>query len=168
MAGEAIRFVFLLPHYFLCIYHTTLASLLQIYFRLTCIFLLTSLPLLGTMGTVRRIYANNPTQWLDYNMSGQLLAPRQFWGEETGETASFARGENMTAREMLPAIGSKALVRFESVLVECTISDAKFAYGNARVLVSPVSGQGQQWVAFSRLVSAVSVNSSSLCEHKKG
>ena len=24
----------------------------------------------------------------DYNMSGQRLAPREFWGEETGETAS--------------------------------------------------------------------------------
>jgi hypothetical protein len=24
----------------------------------------------------------------DYNMSGQLLAPRRFWGEETGESAS--------------------------------------------------------------------------------
>lgn len=67
----------------------------------------------------------------------------------------------MTAKDMLPAIGSRALVRFESILVECIISDAKFAYGNARVLVSPVSGQGQQWVEFSRLVSAVPASSQS-------
>lgn len=71
----------------------------------------------------------------------------------------------MTAKDMLPAIGSRALVRFESVLVECIISDAKFAYGNARVLVSPISGSLTQWVDFSRLVSAVSPSVSSQSEH---
>jgi hypothetical protein len=74
----------------------------------------------------------------------------------------------VTAKEMLPAIGSRALVRFESVQVECTITDAKFSYGNARVLVSPVSGQGNQWVDFSRLVSAVNSDTiSSQIERKE-
>lgn len=82
----------------------------------------------------------------------------------------------MTAREMLPAIGSRALVRFESILVECVISDAKFSYGNARVLVSPIftdaryqevfdktnNTYNNQWVDFGRLVFPVS----SQCEQK--
>ena len=67
----------------------------------------------------------------------------------------------MTAKEMLPAIGSRAMVRFESILVECVISDAKFSYGNARVLVSPVAGTLTQWVDFSRLVKPVSASSQS-------
>jgi hypothetical protein len=70
----------------------------------------------------------------------------------------------VTAKEMLPAIGTRAMVRFESVLVECVITDAKFSYGNARVLVSPYAGSGQQWVDFSRLVSLVK-SVSSQCEH---
>lgn len=71
----------------------------------------------------------------------------------------------MTAKDMLPAIGTRALVRFESVLVECIISDAKFAYGNARVLVTPCAGANSQWVDFSRLVS---VPASSQSEQRRG
>ena len=32
-------------------------------------------------------FTNTCTCGADYNMSGQLLAPRAQWGEETGETA---------------------------------------------------------------------------------
>lgn len=44
-------------------------------------------------------YKFNPHLWREYNSSGQMLAPREQWGEETGETAAdYDRGFNDPGR----------------------------------------------------------------------
>lgn len=56
-----------------------------------------------------------------------------------------------TVIEMLPAVGSRAMVQFEDVAVECDVIDAKSAWGKTRLLVEPVSGNGSQWVEMQRV-----------------
>ena len=58
---------------------------------------------------------------------------------------------NMTARQMLPAIGSTVSVRFEQIQVVCNVVDVKQAYGTVRVQVVPTAGAGSQWVELPRL-----------------
>lgn len=60
----------------------------------------------------------------------------------------------MTAREMLPAIGQTVLVRFEEILINCTVRNVKSSYGRTRLLVSPMSGSGEQWVELPRVSQA--------------
>lgn len=57
-----------------------------------------------------------------------------------------------TARQLAPAIGSTVTVRFESLQIRCLVLDAKNAYGNVRLQVMPVAGEGEQWVDLSRLI----------------
>jgi len=56
-----------------------------------------------------------------------------------------------TAKQMLPALGAAVLVTFESVTVECEVIDVKNSYGKPRLLISPVSGSGEQWVELGRV-----------------
>jgi hypothetical protein len=56
-----------------------------------------------------------------------------------------------TAREMMPALGARVLVRFESLRIECTVKDVKNSWGQARLLVVPVAGTGEQWVEMGRI-----------------
>ena len=58
----------------------------------------------------------------------------------------------MTATEMIPAVGATVLVRCEDLHVQCTVKDVKMAYGRPRLLVTPVSGVGAQWVELGRLI----------------
>lgn len=60
----------------------------------------------------------------------------------------------MTALQLLPPIGTKVMVRMESLVVECKVLDAKNAYGRVRLLINPVSGSGAQWVLEDRVVRA--------------
>ena len=61
-----------------------------------------------------------------------------------------------TVNELKPQIGQKVWVRFESVLVRCTILDAKSAYGRARFQVTPTGPMqdedkgNAQWVESDR------------------
>lgn len=57
----------------------------------------------------------------------------------------------MTAREMLPAIGQSVAVRFEEILVNCTVRNVKSSYGRTRLLVTPTAGMGEQWVELPRV-----------------
>lgn len=59
-----------------------------------------------------------------------------------------------TVRELAPAIGARVHVRFESILVACTVRDAKSAWGKVRLLIEPVSGDGFQWIELERLAQA--------------
>jgi hypothetical protein len=59
-----------------------------------------------------------------------------------------------TCIAMLPAIGAKVRVRFESLHVECTVRDVKNSYGKPRLLIVPAMGSGEQWVELSRIVNA--------------
>lgn len=56
-----------------------------------------------------------------------------------------------TALEMLPAIGAKVRVRFESMQIDCTVKNVKNSWGQPRLLVSPVAGTGEQWVEMGRV-----------------
>lgn len=58
-----------------------------------------------------------------------------------------------TAREMAEMIGTTVQVKVESFQVPMTVTDAKVAYGNRRLLVSPIGGRGQAWVDASRIES---------------
>ena len=56
-----------------------------------------------------------------------------------------------TAKEMYPAIGQSVAVRFEDVLVNCTVKNVKSSYGRTRLLVAPTAGLGEQWVELPRV-----------------
>lgn len=56
-----------------------------------------------------------------------------------------------TVRQLLPAIGTLVAVRFESLVIECRVIDAKNAYGTVRILVAPLAGSGTQWVELTRV-----------------
>lgn len=58
---------------------------------------------------------------------------------------------NMTAKQMIPAIGQCISARFEELAVECTVQDVKQSYGRVRLLVAPVSGTGNQWIELQRI-----------------
>lgn len=59
----------------------------------------------------------------------------------------------MTHREMGELVGHEAAIQSESLVVRVKILDAKAAYGDTRILVSPVAGAGEAWVSLQRLVS---------------
>lgn len=56
-----------------------------------------------------------------------------------------------TAKQMQVAIGARINVRCESMQIECIVEDVKNSWGQARLLVRPVAGTGQQWVEMSRV-----------------
>ena len=59
----------------------------------------------------------------------------------------------MTAREMVPALGSRVLISSGIGEIEIMVSviDVKTSWNQVRLLVSPVSGSGSAWVELSRL-----------------
>jgi len=56
-----------------------------------------------------------------------------------------------TAKQMTPPIGATISVRFEQLRMLCTVQDVKCSYGQLRLLVSPVSGSGEQWIQLDRV-----------------
>lgn len=57
----------------------------------------------------------------------------------------------MTCKEMLPAVGATVLVACDSLNVACRVADVKTAWGRARLLVQPITGNGEMWVELSRV-----------------
>jgi hypothetical protein len=57
-----------------------------------------------------------------------------------------------TAAKMYPAIGQVVQVRVEAWTIPMKVIDAKSAYGNIRVEVEPMNGQGRAWIELSRVV----------------
>ena len=57
----------------------------------------------------------------------------------------------MSVKEMSDLIGTTVQIKVETFTVPMVISDVKIAYGNKRLLVSPVGGNGQSWVDASRV-----------------
>jgi hypothetical protein len=64
------------------------------------------------------------------------------------------KGADMTANEMIPAVGAHVVVAFEQVQVACTVLDVKTSWGKPRLLIAPLSGDGSQWIELSRLTRA--------------
>jgi len=56
-----------------------------------------------------------------------------------------------TANNMIQAVGKTVQVRVEKWFIPMTVLDAKSAYGVPRILVTPVSGEGEAWVEMSRV-----------------
>lgn len=58
----------------------------------------------------------------------------------------------MTASHLSQYIGQTGVLRLgTSLRVDVSILDAKMAYGQTRLLVTPVRGDGQDWVEASRV-----------------
>ena len=57
-----------------------------------------------------------------------------------------------TAAKMAVAIGQTVNVRVESWIIPMKVIDAKSAWGNIRVEVEPLSGEGRAWIELSRIV----------------
>ena len=62
-----------------------------------------------------------------------------------------SRSPSNSALAMLPAIGQQVAVRFEEILVNCTVRNVKSSYGRTRLLVTPAAGMGEQWVELPRV-----------------
>ena len=56
-----------------------------------------------------------------------------------------------TVRELVPAIGATVGVRFESLIIDATVVDAKNSWGKVRLLIRPAAGVGEQWIELNRL-----------------
>lgn len=57
-----------------------------------------------------------------------------------------------TAVGMIVAVGQQVTLRVNTLHVECKVLDVKHVWGKERVLITPVSGGGEQWVELSSLV----------------
>jgi|tagenome__1003787_1003787.scaffolds.fasta_scaffold17737288_2 hypothetical protein len=51
-----------------------------------------------------------------------------------------------TATAMHPLIGRTAMLPVKDMLVRVQINNVKFAYGDTRLLVTPMDGSGTSWV----------------------
>ena len=65
-----------------------------------------------------------------------------------------------TALDMFPAIGTRVLVRFECLQIDCTVANVKERWGQPRLLVRPITGSGEQWVEMGRVTRTASSPSS--------
>lgn len=63
--------------------------------------------------------------------------------------------------------GQHVVARFENLLVKCKVMDTKMSYGHPRILVTPDSGYGLQWIALSRAVVGAR-NGQNGAEHGRG
>lgn len=52
-------------------------------------------------------------------------------------------------KEKMQHIGKTVLVNFSKIKIEVEIKDYKCSYGRDRWLVSPIAGNGEQWVELS-------------------
>jgi hypothetical protein len=66
---------------------------------------------------------------------------------------------------MIPAIGTRVLVRYEQVQIECTVTNVKNSWGQARLCVTPVAGFGQQWVEMGRVSLPPTIHAGQKHEH---
>jgi hypothetical protein len=69
----------------------------------------------------------------------------------------------MTAVQMAMAVGQQVYFVNGSFRFLCTVKDIKMAYGQMRLLISPLAGTGEQWVEFSRLQPVNRSNPPALC-----
>ena len=76
-------------------------------------------------------------------------------GRGLAEIAAKNReGEIMThtASKMIVAVGQIVNVRVENWIIPMRVTDAKSAWGNVRVQVEPLNGEGCAWIEMSRIV----------------
>jgi hypothetical protein len=57
----------------------------------------------------------------------------------------------MTATEMQEILEKDCLLQMEKMQVRCIIRDVRVSFGREEVLVTPIGGDGQQWVNFDRV-----------------
>jgi hypothetical protein len=111
-----------------------------------------------------RTTANNqqgpldPALWLRLNDSTANAEEETVYKRQDYHPDQRPEAEPRTARQMTPAIGAEVEVRFESIIVYCTVRDVKNSYGRCRLLVEPMSGAGEQWIEPSRIVATVNLS----------
>ena len=66
-----------------------------------------------------------------------------------------AMTNNMTATEMMPAVGETVKVRFEDLQITCKVVDVKMSWGRPRLQIEPLAGEGRQWVELGRVTELV-------------
>jgi hypothetical protein len=57
----------------------------------------------------------------------------------------------VTAKQMIPAVGRQALLNTDGMQFPVTIHDVRNVWGNNQALVAPVNGKGLKWVSVERL-----------------
>lgn len=56
-----------------------------------------------------------------------------------------------TAQQMMAAVGRVGLLMIDSLRVPVEVLDSRYTFGRTDLLVSPVGGNGQQWVERARV-----------------
>lgn len=58
----------------------------------------------------------------------------------------------MTVQQLMQHVGTRVLFREQSgLLFEVTVKDARPSYGRVNLLIEPVAGSGERWVAESSI-----------------
>jgi hypothetical protein len=72
-----------------------------------------------------------------------------------------------TAKDMAPAIGRKGIYHINGLGIQVTIVNVRQVFNRLDVLIVPVSGHGQVWVAASS-VSLTAAANGACVEHQNG
>lgn len=75
----------------------------------------------------------------------------------SADTTAKGKKKMHTAKQMIPAVGSQVMVRFDSFGVPMWITDAKSAWGRVRLQVTPVDGEGSAWIECDRVIRVLNV-----------
>jgi hypothetical protein len=60
-----------------------------------------------------------------------------------------------TAASMIVLVGTQQFIAYEEIHVLCNVLDSKYAWGELRLQIQPIGGQGKQWVSANRIRKAV-------------
>jgi hypothetical protein len=61
-------------------------------------------------------------------------------------------GNLHTTKYFQAALGQSVLVRMENLEIPCTVLDVKSSWGKVRLQVTPLNGNGSQWIELERVV----------------
>src|ERR1051326_690315 len=94
-----------------------------------------------------------PNRRESYKMRSFRLTLRLYNGMiNLPATTGKGKKKMHTAKQMIPAVGSKVLVRFDGFGIPMMITDAKSAWGRVRLQVTPVDGEGSAWIECDRVI----------------
>jgi len=61
--------------------------------------------------------------------------------------------EAQSAKEMVQFMDKQVDIAMEKLIVTCVVKDVRSSWGKVQLLVNPIAGSGEQWVAEERVVS---------------
>ena len=68
-----------------------------------------------------------------------------------GAASLGLRGDRMTTRELSALIGKEGLLSIHPIRVAVRVLDSRVVYSRVDCLITPIAGNGQQWVSRDRL-----------------